>query len=43
MEIEDCAQEGLDPGEFRAFPSEAEALGAQNKPGLRSIRHDFDH
>ena len=33
MEIEGCAQEGLDPSEFRAFPSEAEALGAQNKPG----------
>ena len=31
MEIEDCAQEGLDPGEFCAFPSEAEALDAQNK------------
>ena len=33
MEIDDCAQEGLDPGEFRTFPSEAEALGAQNKSG----------
>jgi hypothetical protein len=27
MEIEGCAQEDLDPGEFRACPSEAEALG----------------